>query len=608
MPGSDGAAPDDRTRSVTRPRAVARRTRGGRWRRRAAGASHAGSRATSTASAAADGQLGSHRAATVDGASAAGSTAGRDEHACRRDHAARRRQPLRQPPGVGPVAAAGRPRGRRRASPPAATRRAGDEQRQPERRRASRRRAGRRGRRTRRAARQRERAGAAPSAAVARSLRPKPRESIAAASSTDRSSAPSSTGIATPRSPRSPRVAAGRAAGGRPGPGRRPRPAAGEKLSATTTATPTSYSAPGTDRSSRLRVGQRVGRADAGQHRGQLQPGVDRGHQALERSRRRRAGRRPPSRAASTSGRCTRTVSRHRRAEQHREDDPDRDHDQAHPQVEAVGAGPRRVGCGGPRRRSRRPRGRAPAAAGSSCGWPRSPGRSPTATRRRGAAAAGAARASHAGHGDRPPGPDDGGAAEAADQDGADGEAGPRRAAVTAVRSRSPSSRRRAGEEVERLGRRSPARRSAGAELDVGGGCGWRPGASGSAVRRLPRAGLGRRRGFRHRLGVRRTSVARGVVAGVGVLVRSEVAACGQIRANAMSGGSTLAAVLPDPPLGVAGVGVVRAGAAGGVDPAARSLGPPPVRPVGVGAGVAARGQAVELADLAGHAGGRRRS
>ena len=164
----------------------------------------------------------------------------------------------------------------------------------------------------------------------------------------------------------------------------------GDADSATTTAVPSSYSALGTDSQQPLA--------------GWPARWPRRGRRASWRAAARRTGRRgrtprvtgPPSWMPGRpvrqrhSGRCNRTCAPRPPPNTIAEHDPDHDDDQRRDQVEAESPRPRRIRRAGPRRRSRRPRRSARAAAGSWSGWPRSPGRAPRATRRRGAASAAA--------------------------------------------------------------------------------------------------------------------------------------------------------------------------------------------------------------------------
>ena len=154
-----------------------------------------------------------------------------------------------------------------------------------------------------------------------------PRESIAAASRNDRSSASCSTGIAIRARTCRPRPRRRRAARR----ARRTRCAlstsCGATVSATVIATPSSYSAPGSDCSSALRVRERVGRADAA---GAASRGGSRRRPRRARSRLTGPPRRTPAAAGQRdSGSVKSTCSRRTRAAEHDpEHDADRDHDE----------------------------------------------------------------------------------------------------------------------------------------------------------------------------------------------------------------------------------------------------------------------------------------
>ena len=195
--------------------------------------------------------------------------------------------------------------------------------------------------RCRRRAGRRRPARRSPAGGTPRRCRPYPRESIAAASASERSSASTSTGIATPRSARNPRC--------RPPRSRRARrtrstlsTSCGATDSATTTAVPTSYSAPGTAFSSRFGIGQRVRGAEADQHRGQPHPVVQPAEHLL-------GGDRPEE---PDPGRPLRQLHRGQREQDHLavpaaeddpEEDPGDDDEEPGPQVVLERERPRRV-------------------------------------------------------------------------------------------------------------------------------------------------------------------------------------------------------------------------------------------------------------------------
>ena len=144
------------------------------------------------------------------------------------------------------------------------------------------------------------------------------------------------------------------------------------------------------------RVRQRVRGADAGEHGGQLQAGVHgaeqpfQGHVAAEPHARRPVGQRDLRQAHQH-------VARHRGAEQRSRTPPGWRPRPGPSAGRSRTRGPTARRSGARRRRSPRPRGSARAAAGSWCGSRPWPARWPTATRRRGAAGAGAAAPAGAG-------------------------------------------------------------------------------------------------------------------------------------------------------------------------------------------------------------------
>ena len=296
--------------------------------------------------------------------------AGADVQHDRGDHPARGDDPLRRAPGIGPVMGAVDPAAAERQSD-AAKRRAGQDR-----------------------GHCRAAAGALPSsspyapahrpiipasisAAVSRRVlrvcragapvaRASPSPPPAAATVPARPPAPGSRCCAAPAA-----LCSGPRASGAPArPAGRSRPAAGATLIETTTATPSSYSAPGSTRNAALGVGERVGGADAADQRRQPQP-VDCWPPASPPARPGRRSGRPRTNSASGCAAaetgCDRRASIPER-EDRTEHDPHRDDEQRQQQVVLERARPRRVGAPVRRPRSRARRASAAAAAGWSCG------------------------------------------------------------------------------------------------------------------------------------------------------------------------------------------------------------------------------------------------
>ena len=285
----------------------------------------------------------------------------------------------------------------------------------------------------------------------------------------------------------------------------------------------------------------------------------------------------------------------HRRPEQRREHHPDGDHHQAHPQVEAVGPGPRRSGA--PRRddvardREDQPeqqRVRGAAGGGRQADGPQPPGARVQRTQvpqRRQVPGHGAARVRR----------DRSNAAPPSTATRATPSASPAHGGPPAPSSPVAGARRGTGGAAARRGR--AARRRGGR---AGAGAGGGGGGGGLGAERFGRLagprGLGRGPAVETAapLAVPRDQ-RRGRRAGARFL-----AACGQMVRKGDVGRLPLAALLPHPGLGGAGVRVVAARALGGIDPAARTGRAPPVRPVGVGGVARALGEPVDLADLTG--------